>query len=55
MLDKELMMWNGIKKQPTDQRMGRDKKQCTQTMQTRGVGWVVRNKYLGDHHHHNNG
>ena len=36
-------------------RMGRDKKQCAQTMQTRRMGWVVRNKYLGDHHQNNNG
>jgi hypothetical protein len=26
-----------------------------QTIQTRRVGWVNRNKSLGDHHQHNNG
>ena len=35
-------------------RMAREKKQCTQTMQTRRMGWVVRNKYLGDNHQNNN-
>ena len=34
-------------------RMGRNKKQCTQTMQTRRMGRFVRNKYLGDHHQNN--
>jgi hypothetical protein len=34
---------------------GELKKQCTQIMQTRRVGWVVRNKYLGDNHQNNNG